>query len=219
MNVFDIIGPVMIGPSSSHTAGAVRIGKVAHALLGVPAKKALIELHGSFAKTYKGHGTDRALAAGIMGFAPDDIRIRDSLKLAEKSGLQLVFTECFIEEAHPNTARITLESAQGKIISLEGCSVGGGNIRIKKVGGMAVDISCDFTTYVILNHDTPGAVAAVSRQLAQSGVNIGSLILHREQKGGRAVMTLEVDSAPSEQINAALANIPGVISSTVLPPQ
>ena len=219
MNVFDIIGPVMIGPSSAHTAGAVRIGRIAGALLGEPAVSAQVGLHGSFAKTYKGHGTDKALAAGIMGMLPSDGRIRHSLDLAEEKGLDISFQEVFIDGAHPNTAQITLCGKSGKTISVEGASVGGGNIRICKVNGMEVEISGESTTFIILHNDTPGCIAAVTRFLAQQNINIGSFRLSRRQKGGLAVMTLEVDSPVTASLNQALEQLPNIISSTVLAPQ
>ena len=131
MNVFDILGPVMIGPSSSHTAGAARIGRIALALLGAPAVKAEILFHGSFAKTYKGHGTDKAMIAGIMGMNTDDSRIRNAPELAKQQGLEVIITTGEIANAHPNTARITLTDAKGSQVSLVGCSVGGGNILVK----------------------------------------------------------------------------------------
>ena len=213
MNVFDIIGPVMIGPSSSHTAGAVRIGRIAGALLGETAVKAEIGLHGSFAKT------DKALVAGIMGMEPSDGRIRQSLVLANRQGMEISFYEMHIDGAHPNTALIALTGRSGKNISLEGASIGGGNIRIHKVNGMEVDISGAATTFIILHNDTPGAIAAVTQFLAGQNINIGSFRLSRRQKGGLAVMTLEVDSPVSTQLNQDLERLPNIISSTVLAPQ
>ncbi|MDD3193455.1 MAG: L-serine ammonia-lyase, iron-sulfur-dependent subunit beta [Oscillospiraceae bacterium] len=219
MNVFDIIGPVMIGPSSSHTAGAVRIGRIAGALLGEAPVKAEIGLHGSFAKTYKGHGTDKALAAGIMGMEPSDGRIRQSLQLAAERGMEISFYETHIDGAHPNTALIALTGTSGKTVLLEGASIGGGNIRIRKVNGMGVDVSGEATTFIILHNDTPGTIAAVTQFLAGQNINIGSFRLNRRQKGGLAVMTLEVDSPVTAQLNRALEQLPNIISSTVLAPQ
>ena len=155
MNVFDIIGPVMIGPSSSHTAGAARIGRIAYMLLGQPAKRAEILLHGSFAKTYKGHGTDKALIAGIMGMKPDDARLRSSFELAEQAGLSFEITTGHLEDAHPNTAQITLYGEDSQV-SVQGASVGGGNILINRINGMAVEISGQFTTLIVLHRDAPG---------------------------------------------------------------
>ena len=219
MNVFDIIGPVMIGPSSSHTAGAVRIGRIAGALLGETAVRAEIGLHGSFAKTYKGHGTDKALAAGIMGMEPSDDRIRQSLVMAQEKGIHVSFYQTHIDGAHPNTALIALTGRSGKTVSLEGASIGGGNIRIRKVNGLEVEISGEATTLIILHNDTPGTIAAVTHFLAGQNINIGSFRLSRRQKGGLAVMTLEVDSPVSARLNEELERLPNIISSTVLAPQ
>ncbi len=219
MNVFDIIGPIMIGPSSSHTSGAVRIGKIAGALLGEKPVKAEIGLHGSFAKTYKGHGTDRALAAGIMGMGPDDSRIRHSLQIAKEQGIEILFSEVQIDDAHPNTAQITLTGESGKVVTLEGASVGGGNIRVRKVNGMEVDISGMATTLIILHNDTPGTIASVTHFLAAQNINIGAFRLSRSHKGGLAVMTIEVDGAISPKVNSALELLSNIISSTVLAPQ
>ncbi len=219
MNVFDIVGPIMIGPSSSHTAGAVRIGRIAGALLGETAVKARIGLHGSFAKTYKGHGTDKALAAGILGMDTGDDRIRESLRLAQQAGMDVHFFPVHIDDAHPNTAQIELVGQSGKTITIEGASVGGGNIRIRRVNGMEVDISGQYTTLIILHNDTPGIIASVTKFLAGANINIGSFRLSRRQKGGLAVMTLEVDSPVPQHINHALEHLPDIISSTVLAPQ
>ena len=141
MNVFDILGPVMIGPSSSHTAGAARIGLVTRALLGKPAAEARIFFHGSFAKTYRGHGTDKAIVAGILGMKTDDERIRFSLDVAKKEGLKIQIETGELEDAHPNTAQITLVAADGEQVSLRGSSIGGGNILITRVNGMEVSLT------------------------------------------------------------------------------
>lgn len=139
--VFDIVGPVMIGPSSSHTAGAVRLGLMARKILGEPAVRAEINLHGSFAQTYRGHGTDKALIAGILGFAPDDERIREALRLAEEQGLSYRFQKVSLEQAHPNTAVIHLTGASGRTARVRGSSVGGGNIRITNIDGYEVELT------------------------------------------------------------------------------
>ncbi|MDD2956013.1 MAG: L-serine ammonia-lyase, iron-sulfur-dependent subunit beta [Oscillospiraceae bacterium] len=219
MNVFDIIGPVMIGPSSSHTAGAVRIGRIARALLSSEPVKARIGLYGSFAKTYKGHGTDKALVGGILGMEPDDIRIRESLALASKQGLDYSFEEAALENAHPNTALISLTGRDGETVSVQGASVGGGNIMISRINGLAVELTGQSVSLIVLHEDTPGIIATVTNFVAAQGINIGSLRLTRDQKGGLAVMTLEVDSPISPGLNAVMGQLPHVISSTVLNPQ
>ena len=216
LNVFDIVGPVMIGPSSSHTAGAVRIGRVARALLGCEPVNAQILLHGSFAKTYKGHGTDKALIAGIMGMATDDERIRFSPRLAQEAGLSVSILPTEIDGAHPNTALITLTDATGRTVSVQGASVGGGNILVTKVNGMEVYISGQYNTLIVLHQDTPGIIAAVTELLAESQVNICNFRLSRQKKGGVAVMTIEMDGGLDPALNGRIEALPHILSSTML---
>jgi len=211
VNIFDIIGPVMIGPSSSHTAGAARLGYVARTILGKEPVKAVIQLSGSFAQTYRGHGTDKALIAGILGFPPDDVRIRDSLDHAAQAGLDCQFVCENIPNAHPNTARITLTSADGETVTVQGASVGGGNILVDELNGMAVHVTGQNNTLVVLHQDKPGAIAAVTNFMAYSGVNIGSFRLARPQKGGTAVMTIEVDGEISNLLIETLSILPNII--------
>ena len=218
MTVFDMIGPVMIGPSSSHTAGAARIGYIASRLLGEPAVRADILLHGSFAKTYKGHGTDKALIAGILGMQPDDARLRFSPEIALQQGLAVTLTAGEIMDAHPNTARIALEGKSGKCISVQGASIGGGNVRITQVNGMAVEITGQHITFIVLHRDAPGTIAAVTEMMAQQQVNICNFSLSRLEKGGTACMTIEVDGRIDPQLNEAIGKLPNIIRSTVLVP-
>ncbi|QSH93058.1 L-serine ammonia-lyase, iron-sulfur-dependent, subunit beta [Treponema medium] len=211
MNVFDIIGPIMIGPSSSHTAGAVRIGLMSRLLLGTPAVKAYIRLHGSFAQTYKGHGTDRALAAGIMGMQTDDERIRRSLQIAKEIGLAITFEPTVIPDAHPNTAEITLTDANGKTVCIQGASVGGGNIVITKIDGREVKITGQSPTIIVVHNDIPGMIAAVTALMAQYKLNVYNFNLARDKKGGTAIMTLQIDGRSlGEDLQAAIEKIPGV---------
>lgn len=218
MNVFDILGPVMIGPSSSHTAGAARIGRITRALLGSPAVQAKILLHGSFAKTYRGHGTDKALIAGIMGMTTDDERIRFSPELAEKSGLKVEITTGEIEGAHPNTAQITLTNDQGRTVSLQGSSIGGGNIIVNKVNGMEVCITGQYTTLIVLHRDAPGTIASVTEVVAEAGANICNFRLSRQEKGGDAVMTIELEGSIDCSLNQKIKHLPNIYSSTMLEP-
>ena len=218
MNVFDILGPVMIGPSSSHTAGAARIGRITLALLGAPAVKADIFLHGSFAKTYKGHGTDKALIAGIMGMSTDDSRIRRAPELARDQGLAVTITTGDIDGAHPNTARVALTDADGNRVSLLGSSIGGGNILVTEVNGMEVSITGQHTTLIVLHRDAPGTIAAVTEVMAEAGVNICNFRLSRQQKGGDAVMTIEIDGSFGPELNQKIKVLPNVFSSTMLQP-
>ena len=218
MNVFDIIGPIMIGPSSSHTAGAARIGRMAGALLGAPAVQAEIRLHGAFAKTYRGHGTDKALIAGILGMKPDDARLRDSPALAKQAGLSVTIIPDHIESAHPNTALIALTAADGRRVSVQGASVGGGNILITRVNGMAVEITGQYASLIVLHRDAPGTIAAVTDCLGSYGVNICNFRLAREQKGGTAVMTIETDGSIDRALNEKIRALPNIIGSTRLEP-
>ena len=218
MNVFDILGPVMIGPSSSHTAGAARIGRITLALLGAPAVKADIFLHGSFAKTYKGHGTDKALIAGIMGMSTDDSRIRRAPELAREQGLAVTITTGDIDGAHPNTARVALTDADGNRVSLLGSSIGGGNILVTEVNGMEVSIMGQHTTLIVRHRDAPGTIAAVTEVMAEAGVNICNFRLSRQQKGGDAVMTIEIDGSFGPELNQKIKVLPNVFSSTMLQP-
>lgn len=216
MNSFDIIGPIMIGPSSSHTAGAARIGRIGLEILKERAVKADILLHGSFAKTYKGHGTDRALVAGIMGMSPDNPDLRDSLSLAEKEGLLVRIRTGKIDGAHPNTARLHLTGESGRQIEMEAASTGGGNVRVTSVNKMTVSFTCEKPTLIVLHHDVPGVIASVAEMVSKNGVNICSFHLSRGEKGGMAVMTLEMDSVKKGQIFDNIMDIPEVRSVTYL---
>ncbi len=211
MNVFDIIGPVMIGPSSSHTAGAVRLGYVARKILEDTPVRAEIDLAGSFAQTYRGHGTDKALVAGILGFKPDDIRIRQSLELASSMGLDFSFRRVSIPGAHPNTARIRLTGAQGNTNEIVAASVGGGNILVTELNGMDVHFTGQSNTLVILHYDRPGTIAAATNFVAYSGVNIGKLRFSRPSKGGQAVMTIELDGEIPDPLIEAMRILPNVL--------
>lgn len=216
MNVFDILGPVMIGPSSSHTAGAARIGLITRALLGRPPVKAHILFHGSFAKTYKGHGTDKAIIAGILGMNADDERIRFSPSAALQEGLQVTITTGEIENAHPNTAEITLWAKDEETVCLRGSSIGGGNILITMVNHMEVSLTGQQTTLIVLHRDTPGTIAAVTELMAAQGVNICNFRLSRKTKGGQAVMTIEIDGNFGPELNEKISGLPNIYSSTML---
>ena len=217
MNVFDIIGPIMTGPSSSHTAGAVRLGRVAWKLLEDRPVRAEIELTGSFAQTYRGHGTDKAIAAGIMGFDSDDERIRNSLDIARERGISVSFSEASIPGAHPNTARIKLTGSRGGTVVVQGASVGGGNILITGVNDMSVSFTGQYNTILVLHRDKPGAIAAVTHFMAGSGVNIGNFRLSREHRGGRALMTIEVDGKVSDNLIDSLRALAAVDQAILIP--
>jgi len=218
MNVFDIVGPVMIGPSSSHTAGADRIGLIARELLSSEPVKADILLSGSFARTYKGHGTDKALIAGIMGFRPDDIRIRNAPEIAAESGLEVKVHTGQIPDTHPNTARIELTDAKGHQVSVVGNSIGGGNIRISSVNGMRVVITGHRATLVVLHRDVPGIIAAVTVVLTGAGVNIAEFHLARLEPGGEAAMTIGIEGTIDPDLCRNLSSLPHIHAATIIEP-
>lgn len=218
MNVFDILGPVMIGPSSSHTAGAARIGLLTRRLLGTTPVQAKILFHGSFAKTYKGHGTDKAIVAGLLGLETDDERIRFSLDLAQKEGLEIEILTGEIPDAHPNTVEITLTGINGKQLSLRGSSIGGGNILITRINGIEVSFTGERTTFIVLHKDTPGTIAAVTELMAEHGANICSFRLGRQERGGQAVMTIETDGFLAPELNEQIEKLEHIYASIMLLP-
>lgn len=217
MDIFDVIGPVMIGPSSSHTAGAVRIGRVAREILGRPAVRAEIGLCGSFARTFRGHGTDRALVAGILGLAPDDARVRDSLQLADLLGLTYAFHEEHLQSAHPNTTLLRLWGEDNVRCEVQGASVGGGNILISRINGMETQVTGQQETLIVLHRDELGMIAAVTGRVADSGLNIGNFRLSRPKKGAQAVMTLETDLAVPAPLLDELRGLPGITRVVPIP--
>ena len=202
MNLFDILGPVMVGPSSSHTAGAVRIGRIARRLLGedTPAR-AEIGLSGSFAATGHGHGTDRALVAGLLGMQPSDERIAVSFDIAQREGMDYSFSRATLPGEHPNTARLALTGRSGKTLTIVASSLGGGRIMVVEMNGLRANFSGDLPTLIVQNRDQPGHVSEVTSMLAHKGVNIATMQLYRDYPGGNAVMIIETDKAvPPEGI-------------------
>jgi len=210
VNVFDIIGPVMIGPSSSHTAGAVRLGRVVNKLMdNRPPRRVEITLSGSFAQTYKGHGTDRALLAGIMGYHSYSPEIRDALTIASQRGIDYAFIKEDIKGAHPNTARVHYLLEDGEEGTMQGASIGGGNIMVHQINGMNVEFNGDNNTILVMHQDKPGVIAAVTQLMhfEYAELNIASFHLSRVTKGGDAIMTIEIDGQPPEGLIAAIRNI------------
>lgn len=214
MRLFDVLGPVMIGPSSSHTAGAVRIGLVARRLLGEAPVDAVIGLHGSFALTGQGHGTDRALAAGLLGMQPDDPGIPFSLETAQQCGLQLSFKPITLRGAHPNTAALHLTGSTRKL-EIVASSIGGGRIRICEIDGIEANFSAEQNTLIVHNSDTPGHVATIAAILSQHHINIATMQLFRSEAGGYAVMVLECDEHIPAHLSALFEQLPGIIKATV----
>lgn len=213
--VFDIIGPVMIGPSSSHTAGAARIGRLARTIFGRVPQDILITLYGSFAKTYRGHGTDIALVGGILDFDTFDERMPKSIDMAKETGIHVRFVESEDIPEHPNTARIHLSDSQGKL-EIVGISIGGGKIEIVELNGFELKLSGNSPTLLVLHRDQYGAVANVATILAKHEINIGYMQVARKEKGLEALMSIDTDQAVSEAVQHEIRQKPGMYSVTVL---
>ena len=216
MNVFDIIGPVMVGPSSSHTAGAVRIGNIARKLLAEEVQEAIIYFHGSFQSTGKGHGTDKALLAGLMGMAVDDSRIPYSFEVAQERGLIYEFRSIDLGDAHPNSVKLVLTGVSGKKQEVVACSIGGGQIEIREIDGLSVNFSGEYPTLIIRNQDIPGQVQQVTTFLAEENINIGTMQLYRSARGADAVMVIECDKEIPLDIVSALEGFKGIVKATYL---
>ena len=209
-SLFEVVGPVMVGPSSSHTAGAVRLGALAREIAGGDVRSARITLHGSFASTGRGHGTDRAIVAGLLGFAPDDVRIRDALLLAEQAGLAMSYTEADLGDVHPNTARIELETAAGVDTLVQGSSLGAGEVEVTLIDDFPVHLTGELPAIGVVHHDQPGVVAAVSARLAADNINIASMQVFRERRAARALMIIETDEPVRDDVAQGIAALDGV---------
>lgn len=194
ISVFDIIGPNMIGPSSSHTAGALRIARLAKRMVKKSIKHVKFVLYGSFAETYRGHGTDRALVAGILGFDTEDYRIKESFMHAKEASLEYSFeTNNKKQDIHPNTVDIQITDENDELTTVTGVSIGGGRAVIKKINGVEVDLSGDYHTLVIRHRDLPGVIASVTKILSTFDINIAFMKLYRETKGTVAYSIIEAD--------------------------
>ena len=219
ISVFDVLGPNMIGPSSSHTAGAAVIAFLAQKMIAPPLKKVDFTLYGSFSKTYHGHGTDLALLGGIMGFGTDDIRIRRSFQIAAERGLVYSFTPCAAKtDVHPNTVDIRMENACGQVMTVRGESLGGGKVRISRINGVSVDFTGDYSTVIVVQQDMPGVVAHITKVLSDSNVNIAFMRLFRESKGHTAYTIVESDGPFPEGIAGPLRNNPHVHDVMIVEP-
>lgn len=194
-SMFEVIGPNMIGPSSSHTAGACRLGKVARKIAGEDISEVTFILHGSFAKTYRGHGTDRALVGGILGLDPDDERIPYSFELAEKQGIKYSFIEEDLGEVHANTAKIVIKKHDGSYLEILGSSIGGGNIVVNQINGLELEFTGEYITLIISHIDKPGVIANVTKILADYLINIAFMRVYRHGKGEKAFMIIETDDS------------------------
>ena len=210
-SIFDILGPVMVGPSSSHTAGAARIGMVARQLFGRQPEKVMVYLHGSFAATGKGHGTDRALIAGLLGMKPDDMRIPDSFEVAKEEGMEFSIESKEIKEAHPNTAQVYMEAEGVKPMKIQAYSIGGGRIRVCKLDGIDVNFSGESNTLIIRNVDEPGRIKEVASALANAEINIATMQVFRDKRGGSAIMVVETDQIVPKEAMEELESKKGII--------
>ena len=199
-SAFDILGPIMVGPSSSHTAGAARLAKIASIIAGKNIESVEFILHGSFAKTYKGHGSDRALVAGILGMDPWDDRLKDSLGIAKEQGLKVEFTLGDLGDVHPNTVKFIITKKNGVIVEIAGSSVGGGNILIYEVDGKPVEFTGNYPTIIISHKDIPGMISKVSALLYEENVNIASMKVFRNSRGLKASMIFETDSIVTDNV-------------------
>jgi L-serine dehydratase len=198
VGLFDILGPVMVGPSSSHTAGACRLGLIARAIFGREPERARIRLHGSFAATGEGHGTQRALVGGLLGMAPDDLRLRRGFEEADAAGLDYSFESVDLgEDAHPNTAIIELDGG-GESLTVRGASVGGGRVEVTRIDDFPVSLAGDYHTLVLAARDRPGTIAAISSVFAEGGVNLATMRVDRTGRHEQALMTIEVDAPISD---------------------
>lgn len=215
-SVFDILGPVMIGPSSSHTAGAARLGKMAKEIADDSFIKVTFYLHGSFAKTYKGHGTDRALVAGILGMEPSDERIRESLNIAKEKGIEIEFVEKDLGYEHPNTVKIVFSYKDKDDYYIIGSSIGGGNILITNINGNKVTFSGNYPTILIRYMDQKGSISRISSILAKENKNIATMKVSRE--GKIATMVMEIDNPIEDKIIENISNLDEIIYITGINP-
>ncbi|HJU65144.1 MAG TPA: L-serine ammonia-lyase, iron-sulfur-dependent subunit beta [Gemmatimonadaceae bacterium] len=200
VSLLDIIGPVMVGPSSSHTAGACRIGLLSRCLVGGTPQKALIELHGSFARTGEGHGTDKAIVGGLLGFRPDDDRLRTALDIMEREGLDYRFEKTTIaDDAHPNTVRLTLQRGDFTSV-IVGSSLGAGRVLLTEIDGYPVEVSGAYPTIVLVAEDRPGSIARICGIIADEGINLATMRVTRKERGGDAFMVLQLDDPPAARV-------------------
>lgn len=214
INIFDMMGPVMVGPSSSHTAGAARIGNMGRTLLGEEVARADIGLYGSFAETGYGHGTDRALLAGLLGMKPDDLRIPNAYEEANCAGMAYSFRTVELRDAHPNTALLELTGKSGKKLTLQASSIGGGAIVVNKIDGIDVNFTGDFNTLIVRNQDESGSVAAITSILSQVHINVANMSVNRHRRGGDALMVIETDQHIKPRQVEFLSELPGILSVT-----
>jgi len=218
LSAFDIIGPIMVGPSSSHTAGAARLGKVAMSIAGKNFNKVTFYLHGSFAKTYRGHGTDRALVAGILGMETYDDRLKYSLEIAKEKGIEVEFVEADLGDVHPNTVKIVFHKEDGTKFEVVGSSIGGGNIIITEINGDKVEFTGDYPTLIVKQRDVKGMISSVTAILASQNINIATMRVTRRAKGKEALMIIETDAEISEYVLKVIEKVENILSAKAINP-
>ncbi len=217
ISLFDIIGPRMIGPSSSHTAGAVRIGQVGNRLVNGKVKEAKVTLYGSFAETGRGHGTDTAIVAGILGVNPDQGTVRYAKLLAKEADLNIPVLFSNEEPEHPNTAKIYVKGENGKEYTYVGISVGGGRIRVTSINGMQVSFSGEYPTLIAFHQDAPGIISKVTSILALEKINVAFMKVFRSERRQRACMVIETDTPVDEATRLRIVNnVDGITEACTL---
>lgn len=216
--VFDILGPIMIGPSSSHTAGAARLAKVAGIVAGGKIKKVEFLLHGSFAQTYKGHGTDKALVAGILNMDPWDDNLKRSFNIAAEEGIELKFIETDLGDVHPNTVKFIITKEDGHITEVTGSSIGGGNILVFNIDGQNVEFTGERPTILTQHRDLPGVISKISSILYEENINIANMRVYRSGKGKMATMALETDNLILESVMSKIKSIEEIESVKFINP-
>lgn len=217
--VFDILGPIMIGPSSSHTAGAARLGKIAEVIAGGKILKVQFLLHGSFAKTYKGHGTDKALVAGILGMSPWDENLRNSIEIAKEKGIDIEFIEKDLGNVHPNTVKFIITKDNDEVSEIMGSSIGGGNVVINEVDKDKIEFTGIYPTILINHLDMPGMVARVSEILYRYKINIAFMRVYRKSiKGSGAAMVFEVDDFVLQDVIDEIGKVPNIYKVSAINP-
>lgn len=218
ISIFDVLGPVMIGPSSSHTAGAAKLSKAARMIAGGKISHISFGLHGSFAQTYKGHGTDKALVAGALGLEADDEHLADSFELAREIGMGFDFYETELENVHENTVKMTLTMEDGHTTQITGSSIGGGQILITQIDGYDMEISLQLPTIVIMQYDRKGIVTEVSGIMSEHDINIANMKLIRREKGEIACCIIETDEIIPSEVEDSIQKSKNIIYSRIVNP-
>ena len=217
MNLFDIIGPIMVGPSSSHTSGVVRIANVVYSILGQAPKKAIIKFHGSFAKTYLGHGSHKAVIAGLMGFKTDDSKIKNSLELAKEIHMEYKIEKINLQNAHPNTIIIEAQNNENEKVSILAESIGGGNILVKKIDNYDDNLDCSRDVLFINLKDSIGMISDITKILSIENFNIANMKVYREKKGGNGIILIETDEKLKNNVITAIKHLSDIINVKIIP--